>query len=217
MKKVIQVPYIDQTKDYPTGCESVSAVMLLRYLGIDVSVDGFIERYLEKEPMQQIEGRLYGPDPFCCFAGSPYDSESFGCYPPVIVQALNRVFAEKKPELSAIDITGMPMEQILTDFLDQDMPIIFWASIDLKETIVGPDWLLSDGSVFTWISNEHCMLLVGYDEMSYYFNDPWHNHGCIAYPRKLVEQRHKEQRKMAAAVVTFHTRATHLLRGCGRT
>ena len=48
MKKVIQAPYIDQTKQYPTGCESVSAVMLLQYLGIPVLVDDFIEKYLKK-------------------------------------------------------------------------------------------------------------------------------------------------------------------------
>ena len=29
----IEVPYIDQSVKYPTGCESVSAVMLLKYLG----------------------------------------------------------------------------------------------------------------------------------------------------------------------------------------
>ena len=38
-KKVcIDVPYIDQSKLYPTGCESVSTVMLLRFLGIDITV-----------------------------------------------------------------------------------------------------------------------------------------------------------------------------------
>ncbi len=200
MKKIIQAPYIDQTSDYPTGCESVSAVMLLRYLNVPVSVDEFIDNYLEKEPMQYRKGRLCGPDPFRCFAGSPYDRESFGCYAPVIVSALNKAFEKKGRKLSAIDITGMPMDRIMTDFLDQDMPVVFWASIDLKETVLGPEWRLPDGSVFTWISNEHCMLLTGYDNDSYYFNDPWQNHGRVAWPKKLVEQRHKEQRKMAVAV-----------------
>lgn len=201
MKKVIQVPYIDQTKAYPTGCESVSTVMLLKYLGIEISVDEFVEKYLDQEPMHQVEGRLYGPDPWKCFAGSPYDSESFGCYAPVIKNALNRAFAEHKMAKKAEDITGMEVSEILTRYIDKDMPVVFWTSIDLKETIIGPDWILADGSVFTWFSNEHCMLLVGYDEESYYFNDPWHNHGCIAYPKELVEKRHKEQREMAVSVV----------------
>lgn len=206
MKKIIQAPYIDQTEKYPTGCESISAVMLLGYLGISISADEFIEVYLEKEPMQKKGGRLYGPNPWSCFAGSPYDSESFGCYAPVIVQALNRVFMNRHVPMKAKDITGMSMEEILTYYIDHDMPVIFWASIDLKETISGPDWQLSDGSLFSWISNEHCMLLVGYDEEAYYFNDPWHNHGCIAYERKLVEKRHREQYAMAAAVVDIADR-----------
>ena len=44
---ILNVPYIDQSIHYPTGCESVSSVMLLQYLGIDITVDEFIEKYLE--------------------------------------------------------------------------------------------------------------------------------------------------------------------------
>ncbi len=201
MKKVIKVPYIDQTKEYPTGCESISTVMLLWYLKIMVTPEQFIDDYLIKEPMQKKGDRLYGPDPFFKFAGSPYDADSFGCYPPVIVSALNRLFKEKQIPKRAENITGMSMEDMIKNYIDHDIPVIYWASIDLKETIIGPDWYLSDESRFTWISNEHCMLLVGYDDTSYYFNDPWHNHGCIAYPKALVEMRHKEQREMAAVAV----------------
>lgn len=43
MKKIIQVPHINQTEKYPTGCESISAVMLLQYLGIDITPERFIE------------------------------------------------------------------------------------------------------------------------------------------------------------------------------
>ena len=67
----IQVPYIDQSVKYPTGCESVSAVMLLQYLGYEISVDEFISKYLECRDMEIREGVLYGPDPNECFCGSP--------------------------------------------------------------------------------------------------------------------------------------------------
>ena len=76
--KRIGVPYIDQSVKYPTGCESVSAVMLLQYLGYDITVEEFIDRYLECRPMENRHGELYGPDPYQYFCGSPYDSESFG-------------------------------------------------------------------------------------------------------------------------------------------
>ena len=81
------------------------------------------------------------------------------------------------------------------------MPVIFWACINMRKPVIGPSWKLSDsGRTFTWISNEHCMLLVGYDEEGYYFNDPYENHGVIRYPKKLVEDRHAAQYRMAVGL-----------------
>ena len=81
------------------------------------------------------------------------------------------------------------------------MPVIFWACINMREPIVGPEWKLFDTEeIFTWISNEHCMLLVGYDEKGYYFNDPHENRGLIHYDKELVEKRHKAQYSMAVGV-----------------
>ena len=91
----IEVPYLDQSHYYPTGCESVSTVMLLQYLGYRVSVDEFIRDYLKQDSFEERRGDLYGPDPRHCFCGSPYDAESYGCYAPVIVESLNRIFEEK--------------------------------------------------------------------------------------------------------------------------
>ena len=58
-KKVcIDVPYIDQSKLYPTGCESVSTVMLLRFLGIDITVDEFIEKFWKRSLLKKETGRF---------------------------------------------------------------------------------------------------------------------------------------------------------------
>ncbi len=46
--KLLNVPFIDQRKKYPTGCESISAVMALQYLGISISPETFIDNYLDK-------------------------------------------------------------------------------------------------------------------------------------------------------------------------
>ena len=64
MRKVIEVPYIDQSINWPTGCESVSSVMLLQALGFDISVDEFIRDHLPMQPM----GEGTGPDPDQYFA-----------------------------------------------------------------------------------------------------------------------------------------------------
>ena len=142
----IEVPYIDQSVKYPTGCESVSAVMLLKYLGYEMTVDEFIKNCLECREMEMRDGKLYGPDP--------------------------------------------------------EMPVVFWACINMRKEITGPEWkLLDSGETFCWTSNEHCMLLVGYDEEKYYFNDPYNNNGVIGYERELVEKRHAAQHSMAIGTV----------------
>ena len=197
-KKIIQVPYIDQSVKYPTGCESVSTVMLLQYLGYDISVDEFIAEYLEMKDFEEREGQLFGADPNLYFCGSPYDKDSFGCYAPVICKALEKAIGDK---YLINNETGVSIEELVRRYIDQDMPVIFWACINMREPIVGPEWKLFDsGETFTWISNEHCMLLVGYDEDGYYFNDPHENRGLIRYEKELVENRHKAQYSMAVGV-----------------
>ncbi|MBR5578017.1 MAG: C39 family peptidase [Lachnospiraceae bacterium] len=198
MKKIIEAPYIDQSVKYPTGCESVSAVMLLQYLGIDITVDRFIEEYLEKKNMEEKEGKLFGPNPKEYFCGSPYDPDSFGCYAPVICKALEKILGE---EYEIIDETGTSMDELKEKYIDRNLPVIFWACINMREPVVGPAWqLFETGETFTWISNEHCMLLVGYDEEGYYFNDPHENRGLICYEKNLLEKRHEAQYNMAVAV-----------------
>lgn len=196
--KLISVPYISQSPGYPTGCESVSAVMLLRYLGYGMSVDDFISRHLRQEDFEEREGALYGPDPRKVFCGSPYREDSFGCYAPVIREALERILGE---DYVVKDETGTPMEELLASYIDADMPVVFWACIDMKEPVVGPAWRLKEnGEIFTWISNEHCLLLVGYDEEKYYFNDPHNGNGVIGYPKELTEDRHRAQYSMAVGI-----------------
>ena len=196
--KVINVPYISQKGTYPTGCESVSAVMLLQYLGYDISVDEFIEKYLECQSFEIRNGQLNGPDPRRYFCGSPYNEDDFGCYAPVLKTALEKAAGE---HYRIIDESGKPGEELLREYIDRDMPVIYWACIDMREPVIGPEWrLLENGEVFTWISNEHCMLLVGYDESHYYFNDPYEGHGLISYPKEIVEKRHKAQYEMAVGM-----------------
>lgn len=206
----INAPYISQKETYPTGCESVSTVMLLNFLGYNITVDEFIEKYLDCRAFEIRSGQLFGPDPRQYFCGSPYNADDFGCYAPVICKALDKFFIEasartwaKKdgPVYKAVDETGTPVKELLERYIDKGTPAIFWACIDMKAPISGPEWtLLDSGETFTWISNEHCMLLVGYDEEGYYFNDPYEGHGLIRFPKQLVEKRHQAQYAMAVGI-----------------
>lgn len=197
----IEAPYIDQSIKFPTGCESVSTVMLLQYLGCSMSVEEFIEHYLEKVDFERRGDELWGANPWERFCGSPYKEDGFGCYAPVIRQTLERIFTERNLPYEVYDETGSSMERLLAEYIDQGMPVIFWACINMREPVTGPVWKLFDsGETFTWISNEHCMLLVGYDEEGYYFNDPYGNNEVVCYPKELTEKRHAAQYSMAVGV-----------------
>ncbi len=139
--KIIQVPYIDQTIKYPTGCESISAVMLLNYLGCDITPENFINHFLPKSEFEFHDGILYGPDPADYFMGSTYNNEegSYGCYPPAIIKALSTI-VEGRYKIN--DETGTPISELLTRYIDNDMPVIFWATLNMEPTSIGKHWKL---------------------------------------------------------------------------
>ena len=198
MKKLIDVPYLDQSDDAPTGCESVSAVMLLQYLGFSIDIKTFIDRWLPKGDFETIDGELYAPDPNEMFVGDPYRDDAMGCYAPVMERVLQKILGdgyEVKNE------TGRGIDALCKEYVDRDMPVLLWITINLRPFIEGPSGRLTgSGKLFTWRSNEHCLLLVGYDDEHFYFNDPWENRGVVAVEKALARKRHAEQYEMAVGV-----------------
>lgn len=156
---VIDVPYISQLPEYPTGCESVSAVMALNYAGVDISVDTFIDDYLDKKD------DTYNFDPNVCFGGNPRSSSGIGCYAPVIKKALDKILAGSN--LYGENITGASLSELCSEYIDNGIPVITWATTDMKEAYLGIEL-----ATMRWIAPEHCLLLVGYDDRCYIFNDP---------------------------------------------
>ncbi len=194
----IPVPYLDQTNIAPTGCESVSAVMLLQYLGYPLDIKTFIAGYLDCGVFEQRGTEWWGSDPREQFVGDPHDPEALGCYAPVIVNALEKIVGER---YRVIDETGCEIDALCRAYIDDGMPVILWCSIDMKPTINGPWYrLIPSSKPFMWISNEHCLLLTGYDDTSYICNDPWQNHGVVHYPKKILWERHREMGMQAVAL-----------------
>ena len=175
--------------------------MCLKYYNFDISVDEFINNYLELGDMYYKGNKLFAPDPFDKFVGSPYDSHSYGCYAPVIEKALKKIINEKNlnDAFDVINLTDVPMKKIIEEYIDKDIPVIFWSTINLAPAKKTTKWIVPEtGKEFQWTANEHCLLLVGYDTEAnlYYFNDPWENHGCIGYDMTIVEQRHLQVSKV---------------------
>lgn len=187
--KISGVPVIPQMPNYPTGCESVSAVMALQYWGEDVSVDEFIDNYLPKSAYFHKENDLfYGPSPFEYFIGDPRSTHSYGCMAPVIEKALTHYYSNNE---YVVNTTGSSLSDLCRNYIDHNIPVLVWATIGMIDTYTSATWLLEDGTHYGWPANEHCMVLIGYDSDYYYFNDPYHGQ-VKKYTKSLSETRYRE-------------------------
>ena len=177
------IPALSQYPDYPTGCESVTAVMALNYAGVSVGVNDYIDNHLPCDNrFYERDGLLYGPDPYAVFVGDPRSAQSYGCMAPVIENALLSVGGE----VAVCNTTGQTLASLCARYIDNGVPVILWATMEMRPVGSGRMWFLPDGRQFTWPSGEHCLLLVGYNESEYLFNDPRHG-AVVAYDQKSVE------------------------------
>ncbi len=175
--KIIQAPFIYQMDKYPTGCESVAAVMALQYAGINISVDTFIDKYLDRS-----SGIPF--DPNSTFGGNPRSTSGFGCYAPVIKKALDKVLASTK--YKATQLSNVSLEDLCSQYIDNDIPVIMWATRGMESPKNGASWIYN-GKKIQWIRPEHCLLLVGYDDYNYIFNDSMRTQAQVYYSKASVE------------------------------
>ena len=184
------MPFLDQREKYPTGCESVTAVMALQYIGVDVTVEEFIDDYLPQgaAPYEDDEGELVGDSPWEVFLGSPYEESGWGCYAPVIVQAVEKLLADRDSSRTVKDLTGISLDRLCQDYVFQGTPVMVWATIDMEEPVPSTQYLLQDtGESFTWMYPLHCLLLTGETQDCYLFNDPLVGKD-VAYSKEQVER-----------------------------
>ncbi len=173
--KIINVGFIPQNPDYPNGCESVSTVMALKYVGLGMSVDHFIDNYL---PM-----KTFPFDPDIEFGNDPRDSNGWGCNAPVIKAALDKILAGTS--YTAQMFIGLSIDEICSRYIDNDIPVIFWATQQMQQWYYGNSWYCGNKHI-QWISPFHCLLLVGYDDNNYIFNDPQDTHALTYYSKESV-------------------------------
>ncbi len=196
-KVLLSVEIIHQFPEYPTGCESVATVMALRYAGWDISVADFIDNYLPcSADFYWHDGKFYGPSPYEYFLGNPRTYNSYGCMASAIKKALTGLLKEKG---KLIDATGESLASLCSAYIDRGYPVIVWVSINMLAIKDGRQWILPNGSTYIWPSNEHCMVLVGYDAHAYYFNDPYTGR-VVAYSRKLADLRYAQMGKQALVI-----------------
>lgn len=182
---VIDVPFISQKPKFPNGCEAVSAVMALNYIGVDITPSDFITSYLDMGNHPHIKGgKWYACDPREQFPGDPRLSTGWGCYPEVIKKAIDSM------DNSDVEVTVLKdtsLSTLCSEYIDNGIPVVFWGTIDMQQPKTWMTWTIENTDrTHTWISPFHCLLLVGYNRNGYYFNDPWRKKQTF-YPKEAVE------------------------------
>ena len=200
----IDAPYLDQREKYPTGCESVCAVMDLQYYGVDLSVEEFIDNYLPlgDAPHVNAQGEYVGCGPREAFPGSPYEESGWGCYSPVIEKALVRALEDSgRKDLAVARLDGSTLEDLYGRYVSQGVPVLLWATIGMEEPVVSQTFTIQGtGEAFDWVYPMHCLLWVGEAGDSWLFHDPLAGE-AVAYSKSQVERAYRGLGCQAVALV----------------
>lgn len=143
----LDVPLILQRPQLPTGCEIVSAAMLLQYAGVDLEASQLaLEIPYDEE------------DPNLGYVGDPFTTDGWTIYPNALEDTLRQYIP------SAYDMTGATIED-LKQQLSDGKPVVVWLSwlhgfylhsvivtgYDENGIIINDPWT---GEAGAWISTE---------------------------------------------------------------
>lgn len=195
-QKILKVPELSQYPELPTGCEAACAAMVLNYYDVNITAPAFAQSWLEyDEDFEEYEDKLYGPNPNEVFVGNPFSEYSYGCYAPAIAKAVNSHSVLCEAEV----IKYKSVKQLCSEYIDNDKPLLLWVTTGMKESKIEDFWYLEDDTYFYWLSGEHVMVLVGYNEDFYFLNDPTLG-STVAYKKEIVEKRFLELGQQAVYI-----------------
>ena len=160
------VPTINQYPDYPTGCESVSLAILLRYYGVNVSPSEIISSLKKGDKPYEEDGVKYGGNPYLEFIGDPYDYDSFGVYNNPIAEIAETY------KSGVIVKEGVPFDEVLA-LVKNGHPVIAWTSMNLAIPYISNTWTYKPtGETINWKAQEHAVVIVGYNDENVIISDP---------------------------------------------
>ena len=156
-----------QYPDYPTGCESVSLYMLLKYYGVDVTVEDIYGLLpMGEQPWDDEDGVRHGANPEREFVGDPRSEYSYGVFNGPIASVAEHF----RP--GAMTKTGATVDDIKA-ILDTGNPVLAWyVSAPMRDIMYRWSWLDEEGELVRWPGGEHAVVICGYDGVSLTYRDP---------------------------------------------
>ncbi|HHT7086053.1 C39 family peptidase [Bacillus anthracis] len=175
------VPFIQQLPELDRGCEVTSLAMMLQYAGITVDkmklaneikkVD-FMNDGVRGNPNEGFVGNIY-----------TFSESGYGVYHGPLFQLAKKYLPNK-----AVDLTGKSIEELYKS-VKAGQPVVMitnatFAPLDEDEFTT---WETNNGDV-SITYNEHCVVLIGYDQESVYIRDPLKDSLDVKVPREKFEQ-----------------------------
>ena len=147
---------ISKYPELPSGDEITSLAMVLSYLKYKVDKCDLNDLYLAKGPANYT-------NVFEANAGNPKDTyNSYGCMPPVIVNAANKYISVNGGKYYARDISGVSACELYYE-VAKGNPVIVWVCEDFELTPSIFRTLIIDGKTVYLKSNVNTAVLIGYD------------------------------------------------------
>ena len=185
----LDIPFVNQYPELPTGCEITALTTVLNYLGYNVDKLTMADYYLDKGKMGEVS-------PYKAFVGNPRDEDSCGAFAPVLVNSATKYLKSQRSYMNVYNITGAQYNELL-DYVDDGHPVLVWETMYMKEPYESCTWNI-DGENIMWLSREHAMVLIGYTQSTYIMADPLR--GICEYDKELVETRYKSMGKQAIVI-----------------
>ncbi len=158
--KLIDLNLISKFPELPSGDEVTSLCMVLNYLGHKIDKCDLSDLYLSKGP-------AHYTNIFVANAGNPKDTyNSYGCMPPVIVNAANKYIGINGGNFYAQDFSGINIDTLYYE-VSKGNPVIVWACEEFDSTPSVFRTLVIDDQKTYLKSNINTLVLIGYD---YYKN-----------------------------------------------
>lgn len=143
-----------QNPELPTGCEVTALTMLLNYIGYDIDKVTLADNYLRL-------GTTADSTVSDAFVGNPHSYQSYGCFIPVIIDCAVDYLKTQDVHEKIYNYTGSSFRSILKNVANGH-PCMVWGTNSMLEPYPTDKWVVN-GVVCQWLSDEHCMIVLGFD------------------------------------------------------
>ena len=153
-----------------TGCEITALTMLWKYYGFDVDKETMAYQYCFSRFLLRLGWFVvwggYGKN----FVGDP-GGTGYVCGTTSIINAANDFFEELRSDYTATVIND-GSRQNLYNLLEQEIPVLVWVTIGMAPRSEIRGWYTEEGAFMDWAENDHCAVLIGYNDTSVIIADP---------------------------------------------